>query len=363
MNPPNQGHAPKFLLLPVQIIETSLGLILKRGCLQLKIQGKGAAAAVRRLVPLASSHAQPLDTLVAYFDQPEQPHIERLLHLLIAKNLLVSVEEKPALKTRQLEAPLDVFYWHFGETTEGVTERLHRMTLAIVGVNLLSRQLMQSLHASGLTNLKIVDHPLLRNASLLDNKGKMRKLEEEKEDLGIPMNLKEWEAYRNSSSSMTMVVTSEFGLTPLFHDLNSHCVENNFHFFPVWLEDMIGYVGPLVIPGESACFHCARARMNSHADDPRTQDLIDRADWSETPTVGFHPAMIAMLGNLAAFELTKFYSSLFSNSILGRMVEISLLGPRLKSRKIFKIPRCLVCSPLRTTPSITPKLDVCMEPK
>jgi thiazole/oxazole-forming peptide maturase SagC family component len=163
---------------------------------------------------------------------------------------------------------------------------------------------------------------------------------------------------------MTVVVTSEFGPTKSFHEFNSWCVENKHHFFPVWLEDMIGYLGPLVIPGESPCFQCIRERMNSHADDPETQDLIhNQADFSGAYPVGFHPAMVSVLGDLAVFELTKFYSSLFSNSILGRLIEVSLLAPRLKSRKIFKLPRCPVCSPLRTSPSMTPKLDVCLEPK
>lgn len=352
-----------FKSLPFQVIETHTGMILRRGCIHLKIQGKGAAAAVHHLLSVCSSKGDTLESLVSQFAAHEQPNIERLIQRLLDKNFFVPVEEDAVLGEELQESPLDVFYWHFGETTEGITQRLNTMPVVLMGVNLLSSQLWHTLHSSGMNNLQIVDHPLLRNPCLFDNKGRIRKTGGERDFL-LPLRLKEWETIQNGSAPKTVVVASEFGPTEIFQELNRQCLEKQDHFFPVWLEDMIGYLGPLVIPGESPCFQCVRERMNSHADDPETQDRIhNQSDFSGGYPVGFHPAMVSILGDLAAFELTKFYSSLFSNSILGRFIEVSLLAPRLKSRKIFKLPRCPVCSPLRTTPSMTSKFDVCMEPK
>ena len=57
-----------------------------------------------------------------------------------------------------------------------------------------------------------------------------------------------------------LIVATECGNMRLLQDLNCICAKEKRHFYPVVLQNMIGYVGPLVIPGESACYDdCATA--------------------------------------------------------------------------------------------------------
>lgn len=357
-----QRTQEKFKALPLQVIETDRGVILRRGCLHLKIQGEGTAKAVSHMLSVFSSTGETLESLTSHFEVPDRPNIERLIQRLLDKKFFIPIGEKSTFPQELKETPLDVFYWHFGEITQHATQQLNTMPMVIMGVNLISQQLIQTFHASHMTNFQIVDHPLLRNPCLFDDNGEIAKSERETPWRPI-LSLEEWEFKQPGSPPRTLIVTSDIGPSLTFHNLNRRCVEIHDHLFPVWLEDMVGYVGPLIIPGESACFECTRGRMNSHAADPKSQDLINQAEDSGGSPVGFHPAMVSILGSVAAFELMKFYSHLFSNSVLGRMIEVSLLGPRLQSRKVFKLPRCPVCSPLHSTPSMTPKLDVCLEPK
>ena len=70
--------------------------------------------------------------------------------------------------------------------------------------------------------------------------------------------------------------------------------------------------------------------------------------------VGFHPSMASILGNIAAMELTKFYSQAMPLWNVGKLIEVNLLATRMIPRKVLKLPRCPVCGPLQTHSAITP---------
>ena len=64
--------------------------------------------------------------------------------------------------------------------------------------------------------------------------------------------------------------------------------------------------------------------------------------------------MASIIGNIAAFELIKYYSEALPFIKVGSLIEVNLLATELKTRKVLKIPRCPTCSSLMTRPSTTP---------
>jgi hypothetical protein len=64
--------------------------------------------------------------------------------------------------------------------------------------------------------------------------------------------------------------------------------------------------------------------------------------------------MGSILADIAAVELMKFYGGVLQSSV-GSLIEVNLLATKMTSRKVLKIPRCAVCSPLTARPPITPK--------
>jgi hypothetical protein len=58
--------------------------------------------------------------------------------------------------------------------------------------------------------------------------------------------------------------------------------------------------------------------------------------------------MASILGNIAAFELIKLYSGALPRSKVGTLIEVNLLGTKLTSRKVLKVPRCIICSQLNS---------------
>jgi bacteriocin biosynthesis cyclodehydratase domain-containing protein len=346
----------KLRALPLQVVEIAGGVILKRGCTEVKISGEGAAQALQVVLGATAGRGATSDEICRRFAAPHRPAVEHLIEQLVSRRLLVPSDDmESALGAR--ESSLEIFYWHFGEPAARVTERLDSRQLVILGVNCISRQLTAALSASGLRNFQVVDDPLLRNLRLFDDAGHV--IEGEWPALSRPpLALEEWADGADLQSLGCLVATSDFGGQQSMRQWNRFCVEHHRHFLPVVLQNLIGYIGPLVIPGETACFECLRARQDAHLEDPQTQRAVEGIAFEEQVAVGFHPSMASVLGDVAAFELAKLYSGVLPRWNVGTLIEVNLLTPRLAARKVLKIPRCAVCSPLNTRPSTAPKRNL-----
>ncbi len=337
------ADAPRLELQRLQLIETDDGVVLKRGRVTVKVEGEGAAEVVRTVLAIAAEGPVTREAVCERFPVADRAAVEELVRGFEARRMLVPVD--PSADGSTPETALDVFYWHFDKRTAEVAAQLDRAPIAILGVNEVSRQLAATLAASGAGNVEVVDYPLLSNVRLFDDDGTLApgawpaRLEP-------ATSYREWAGRVNPSELGCLVATSDFGSQALLRPWNEYAVTHGCHFLPVVLQDLIGYVGPLVVPGETACLECVRARQNAHLADPETTRVAESAAFAGQGVNGFHPAMASILGDLAAIELTKFYGGLVP-ARPGRLIEVNLLAPLLTERVVLKVPRCAVCSPLR----------------
>lgn len=333
----------KLHALTVNIVDTGDGVVIKRGRLQLKIAGEDAAEVVVRILGSAQRGATR-EQLIGQFAEPEQEMIEALVDHLIGRRILVS-EDNARPPEAPREEQLDIFYWHFGMQTKSVRQQLNAKRIRILGVNYVSRQLAAGLRASGGDEFEVLDTPLLRNEALFDESGDLRH-----EVWGDAR----WSALENDldpESLDVLVATSDTGAIEQLRVWNEFAVLHNLHFFPVLLQDLVGYVGPLVIPGQTPCFECVRLRQNAHLMDYRSRRSVESAFVQEQAVGGFHPSMASMLGDVAALELTKVYGLGNNLARYGTLIEVNLLGSEMKPHRVLKLPRCPVCSRLTRTPS------------
>ena len=164
--PPQQ----RLKALAVHVIDTEDGVILKRGCTELKIGGEGAAEALRKVLAATANGGATETEICKLFLPSAVPLVRQLIEQLLARHFLAPVEETESAAGER-ESAIDIFYWHFHAKAAQVAERLSRQSLAILGVNCISRQLAAALAASGVDNFKIVDDPRLRNLRFFDEAG------------------------------------------------------------------------------------------------------------------------------------------------------------------------------------------------
>jgi bacteriocin biosynthesis cyclodehydratase domain-containing protein len=339
-----RGHdsQTKLRALPTQIIEVSDGVILKRGATAFHVGGRNAAEIITHIFTMAGSAAVSLEAIVEAFAVPHRPIISELIEELRQRRILVETAGDIAQAPVE-ESSLDVFYWHFDLDTHQVAERLNSRYITVVGVNHISQRLITSLHSSGVTDLDVVDDPVLRNPAFFTNSGEIAGWDE---TLSPPLAMGTWEAAASRRAPDCLVATSDFGNQHLLRAWNRLCVERNLHFMPVLLQDLIGYVGPLVVPGRTACLECVRSRQNSNRDDLGASRIIETSSPPREAVNGYHPIMTSVLGDVAAFELHKFYTKV-PRWHVGTLIEVNLLTCTMTPNKVLKIPRCQVCSTLK----------------
>ena len=280
-----------------------------------------------------------------------------LLTALLARRLLAELgpdQPLPGPDRDGEESGLDVFYWEFGTTAAQVQERLDTRHVAVLGINCISRQLVGALQAVGLRHLRVADHPLLRNRRMF-REDELR-ADEWPSWLPAPLSYEEWRDTTDPVTLDCLVATADFGAQALMRSWNEFCVLNNRIFLPVVLDRLVGLVGPLVVPGETACYECLRAREDANREEFALRRALEQPTAAVQRQVvsGFHPSMATILGDLAAVELHKYYSLAMPYRV-GTLFEVNLLSPSLTSRKVLKVPRCPVCSPLNKRPAVNPE--------
>jgi bacteriocin biosynthesis cyclodehydratase domain-containing protein len=336
----------RLCALPVQLLSVEGSVILSRGAVELWVSGERATEVVPAVLAAASGEGLTRRDLVEQFAASDREMVAKLVDDLISRSILVrSGDQPPADK---VESALDVFYWHFGQTTRATLDKINEKPIVLIGVNTISRRIAASLRSIGAERVQVVDFHLLRNMRLHDSSGTL-KVDEWPADPPVPYDA--WAEKLGEQDLACLVATSDFGGPHLMLEWNSFCVENRVHFFPIVLDRFIGTIGPLVIPGETACYECFRLRENSNMDAPELERVPESGAAERQAVTGFHPAMANVLGDLAAMELCKIYGGgMWWRP--NRVIEVNLLGPAIFPRRVLKLPLCPVCSPAVTTSSV-----------
>lgn len=350
---PDPSDETPYRSLPAQIIEIDGGVILVRGCTEIKVMGEGAVEAVQHVWSCADEAPATIGEIAAKVAEPAREGITDLARKLVERRILVPADDKAADAGAGEESSLDIFFWHFGLTGAEAAARLTEKDVAILGVNSISQRMCESLRLAGHESLRVVDFALLRNQRLFGAA--------QEADLSAwpaacppPIPYRTWLDEHEPKELDCLVVTSDFGAASVLREWNAFCVENRIAMLPVMLRKLVGYIGPLVVPGETACYHCLQSRENSHIED---FELVRKSE-VHAPQIqklsGFFPSMGSILGDMAAMELTKFYTGAIPSRTAGALVEVNLLAPSLSSRHVLRVPRCPTCAPamVRSAPSL-----------
>jgi bacteriocin biosynthesis cyclodehydratase domain-containing protein len=341
--------AQKLKTLPVQLIDLPDGVLVKRGCTEFKINGAEARTVVETILAAALERAT-CEEICARFTVNARSIVADLVEQLNSRGILVNADQA-ASTMDDIENSIDVFYWHFGKQTHEILRRINNHRFAILGVTCVSRELVSALTELKFGNFDVIDYPPLRNLRLFDEGGTIA--DQWPLALKRPLDYRQWTEELQALPFDCIIATSDFGYSPILIEWNRFCVERNCHFLPLVLHNLMGYFGPLVIPGETACFHCLQTRQNAHMQAPLLQRASQQRAFEGQMIIGFHPCMASILANIAAFEISRFFGGLPKPQV-GTLIEVNLLNAQVLTRKVLKVPRCVACSPLNKRSLVNP---------
>ncbi len=342
----------QYRSLPFQVLERPGGVVLKRGTEQLLIEGELALESILLLLSVTSGTSATEDEICSKFAQPDHPNVRRLIELLYQKRFLVAADRIPGDLS---EDNADIFYWQHDRTRQSIVDKLSELSIAIAGINPLTHHIHASLTAMGVTNICLMDDPLLRSHSFFKDDQINPQAWTGSLPAIIPAQQRE-EALKDHRAKCLIAATA-YGGQVLLLEWNRLCIDKQIDFMPVNLQDMIGYAGPLVIPDKTACLQCLRMRQNAHLHDVDLERLAEQHAHRGQSIAAIHPSMITVLADTAVFELTHFYGNL-ADPRPGRLIRIDLAAGTTDAFPVLKIPRCPVCSKLNKMAAVkTRKLN------
>lgn len=328
-------------------------LVLKRGLRELLVGGSGVEALVESLLSLLDG-TRTGEEAVAIVREEDREHATRLLERMVARGLAIASDDEPpeVVDDRDQAA----FYANFGSMA-AATQTALRADIVILGATYAARALVRGLLELGVGRVTVVDLPELRNRAVPSSwVGDLRR--DHPASGGVervqvaPALLSEAEL----ASASLLCATSDFGPVDMLLDGNRMALNRRVPFLPVWVSDMIGHVGPLTHPFDTACLRCYRLRADSN--DPRREiSAVVRTHLQHHPeaarTTGLLPPMAGVVGEVAALEVAKLLGGFAPVDCVGRLIEVNLVSFRSKVRRVLKVPRCPDCGePARRAPRV-----------
>ncbi len=332
-------------MIPIQVIELEDRVILKRGLSSVEIPDKNALIIIKVLQKALLKDALTKEELLSLFAGSVRPIIDGFIDHLINKKFILNEGEQASTETK--EVAQDIFYWHFNSHQKEVSDILNGAKWTFVGINKLTKSIISALFRDGINEFIVVDDQSLRNVDFFNDQHEIIDSFWSDERLEIVGD----EDYRNLVLDNEFIVAaSEFGSFYLLEEWNKFALDKNIPFYPILLQNMVGYAGPLVLKTEGACLECLKIRQNSTTGDFEEKRKTEKFAFEGQHVVAYHESMLRTLAEVAAFELVKFKSSIQWE--LSSFIEIDMLASNMQRRKVIKAPRCKACSPLNSKPMI-----------
>jgi bacteriocin biosynthesis cyclodehydratase domain-containing protein len=308
-------------------------LLLKRGIREVLVSGPEAAAVVRPLVALLDG-TRDLDQAVAALPEAHRSAGRQLADALAARQLLADdIDGGPA----GADALQSAFYRNFGPAGHGVPDVLRTAHVVVHGSGLVARSLISGLVELGIGAVTGVADPGLADP-LLDDGGPAAR-----EDGPV-----QWrsEPVDDLAEASLVAAAADLGQEDALLAVARRALAADVVFLPAWLSEMVGFVGPLTHPFETACLRCYQLRADANAGDASVRRAMRRDGASEealAASTGFLPPMAAVVGQVAAMEVAKALGGFAPTDVVARSVEINLLSFRSSVRRVLRLPRCPDC--------------------
>jgi bacteriocin biosynthesis cyclodehydratase domain-containing protein len=323
--------------IPIQLVELEDGVLMRHGLLQMHVNGEGLKPFFDLFLLLTQGEgiirSELAQLMLPRFPGISSEGFNQIVDRLLAARLL---QVGPATNDK-VPSSLGTFLWNY--QSDG-RNQFADAQVVLLGVNEITRRLLTALLASGIRNIEVVDEPMLRNSRYFHSDGE---LDVEAWDNTTPICFERWEQEGGGQRASLIIAACDFGSQHELRCWNRYALQYGVPFLPILLTDHVGQIGPMVIAGAGPCLECLRARQNSNVSDPVMFRAAEHGACSAQNSIGYHPSMASVLGDIAAVEVAKHLMGKNTRTSIGTLIEVDLMTPALINHKVLKIPRCQIC--------------------
>lgn len=302
----------------------------------------------RTRVPLS------MEELISGFPIEMREEIDKIIFRLIDLKILIDVEKADIsnfVLDRDFERALDNYFWEREIAWPEFLRYEKTLSMRVVGFNKLGLLIADLLKKMGISDIQLVDYPYLKN----------KQYEGQKYDESLSIiSFDQFLSTKNKNA--LIIVADEFGNLASLLNLNRILSAEKLCFLPMFISSQIGYIGPLVVPGKTSCFHCLLLRLEQTGGKFNILDASEKEyfEWQNQSSI--HPSVVATLAHFFAFQLTSNMGDVMNRlsietsnigmqqknidlilNYCNMMIEIDLETPKIFKRRVLRKPNCPSC--------------------
>lgn len=329
------------------ITTTHAGVVLRSDLGTFQLAGEDVRLFVSRIVPLLDGSRDAGGVAAALPDYSESS-VTNFLALLQQKGL---VELVPESDRRLAE---DRFFHKWGAGDGAALEKLSAARVAVIGLEPWGAVAAIELAAAGVKQLHLFDDGIVSADDILGvrvfgpaDRGRLRReavrdaIERVAEDVSV------------NASSMELDGEFDLILTGLDRDdlyllrrVSEFAHQRRIRTLHGHIDGFEGWVGPAVIPGDTACWNCFRLRRLGAADHVQSAHEIDAslsAGPGEPRARAYLAPMAGLVGQAMAMEAIKLLTRYLESALPGRFLVLNLVTGDSATHKVLRMPWCEVC--------------------
>ncbi len=137
--------------------------------------------------------------------------------------------------------------------------------------------------------------------------------------------------------------------------VNQACVERGIPWVAAYLSAVEAVIGPMVVPGETACYECYHLRRQSNQDRLEERQTVEQyleQHRAERSPFGQLSPLPSIAGGLVSLEALRQLAGFAQPSTYDAFLRVDLITLEAELHPILKLPRCPICGPLRRSPLV-----------
>lgn len=142
-----------------------------------------------------------------------------------------------------------------------------------------------------------------------------------------------------------LLACQESAAFSFFETINEICLATRTRWMRVAIEGTTAYLGPTIVPFETACYNCYEGRLNSNL--PGLPDFLAYKSQVKSNHQSMDEGVFVPLWTLVAsqtvIEVARILSGFSPPTTIGRFYEMSVSSPMPVGHPVLRLPRCPVC--------------------
>jgi ribosomal protein S12 methylthiotransferase accessory factor len=338
----------------VSVVDTATGVLLRSDLEAFRLEGEDARAFCRDVIPLLDG-TRSMEELCAELSNYTPESVTAFIQVLTQRGI---VDDKPAAQVRgagdrwsgQIK-----FFRGWTDDPSKYQARLRESRVLVVGLEGWAFAAAVELAAAGLETIHLADDRLITPEDLLYLRGV------EDSDVGssrrdvLARVLREIAPWCRVTTSGLELEDREWNLSlvgapasdlQVLMRVARFAQDSRISTLFGSMEELYAVVGPLVVPGETACWNCYRLRalgtsMHPAEDRAEQHEFLRRRPAARSRA--YLAPMVSQVGHLLALESLKVLTGYVPSGLGGRVLRQHLVSLETSLHTVIRLPWCEVC--------------------